>query len=82
MPDSLHALIGMAGLLLLAWALSERRFAVPWRAVAAGLALQAILALICLKLEFVRSAFLQLNDALLVLEKLSKCVPCGRRYSR
>jgi len=59
----------MAGLLLIAWALSERRFSVPWRAVAAGLALQAVLAAVCLKVEFVRRAFLELNDVLLVLEK-------------
>jgi len=59
----------MAGLLLVAWALSERRFSVPWRAVAAGLALQAVLAAVCLKVEFVRRAFLELNDVLLVLEK-------------
>ena len=34
--DSMHALTGMAGLLALAWAASENRRAIPWRAVVAG----------------------------------------------
>jgi CNT family concentrative nucleoside transporter len=72
MPDFLHALAGMAGLLAIAWALSERRFAVPWRAVAAGLALQLLLTVICLKVSFIRDLFLRLNEVLLVLEKATQ----------
>jgi CNT family concentrative nucleoside transporter len=70
--DSIHALTGMAGLLALAWAASENRRAIPWRAVAAGLALLVLLALLFLKVAFVKSAFLKLNDLLLVLERATQ----------
>jgi concentrative nucleoside transporter, CNT family len=70
--DSIHALTGMAGLLALAWAASENRRAIPWRAVAAGMALLLALALVFLKVAFVKSAFLKLNDLLLVLERATQ----------
>jgi CNT family concentrative nucleoside transporter len=69
MADSLHALAGIAGLLALAWALGEDRRSVPWRAVGAGLGLQVALAIVFLKVEPVKDAFLKINDALLVLEQ-------------
>jgi CNT family concentrative nucleoside transporter len=72
MADSIHALAGMAGLVALAWAAGEARRAVPWRSVAAGLALEIVLALICLKLPGVKNAFMALNDALMVLEKATE----------
>lgn len=62
----------MAGLVLLAWLAGEARRAVPWRAVVAGLALEVVLAVVCLKLPVVKSAFMALNDALLVLEKATE----------
>ena len=62
----------MAGLIALAWAAGEARRAVPWRAVVAGLALEVVLAVVCLKLPGVKSAFMALNDALLVLEKATE----------
>jgi len=68
----MHALTGMAGLLALAWAASENRRAIPWRAVAAGLVLLLVLALVFLKIPPVKDAFLWLNDALLVLEKATQ----------
>src|SRR6266849_992211 len=72
MADSMHALAGIAGLLALAWLASEERRAVPWRAIAAGLGLQIALALLFLKVEFLKQAFLKLNDALLVLERATQ----------
>src|SRR3954469_20871729 len=72
MTDILHALAGMAGLLGLAWAASENRRAVPWRAIGAGLALQVVLALLFLKVEPVKNAFIKVNDALLVLERATE----------
>jgi len=72
MSDSLHALAGMAGLLALAWLASENRRAVPWRAIATGLALETALALLFLKLEPVKNAFMRLNDALLVVERATE----------
>jgi CNT family concentrative nucleoside transporter len=72
MTDFLHPLAGMAGLLALAWAASENRRAVPWRAVLAGLALQLAMALLFLKVDPVRNAFMKVNDALLVLEQATE----------
>ncbi|MFN2644938.1 MAG: NupC/NupG family nucleoside CNT transporter [Burkholderiales bacterium] len=72
MADSMHGLAGMAGLVALAWLAGEARRAVPWRAVAAGIALELVLALVCLKLPGVKGAFLALNDALLVLERATE----------
>jgi len=68
----MHALAGIAGLVALAWAASENRRAVPWRAVAAGLGIQLVLALLFLKVEFLKNAFLRLNDLLLVLERATQ----------
>lgn len=72
MADSLHALTGMAGLLALAWAASENRRAIPWRAVVVGTALLLILALVFLKIPLVKGAFLKMNDLLLVLERATQ----------
>ncbi len=68
MGESLHALMGIAGLVALAWLAGEDRRNVPWRAIAAGLGLQVGLAVLFLKVEFLKHAFLVLNDALSVLE--------------
>ena len=62
----------MAGLLAIAWAASESRRAIPWRAVLAGLGLLLVLALVCLKVPLVKDAFLRLNDVLLVLERATQ----------
>lgn len=67
-----QALAGIAGLLALAWIASEKRAAIPWRAVGAGLALQLALTLLLLKLPGAKAAFLWLNDALLGLEKATQ----------
>jgi CNT family concentrative nucleoside transporter len=62
----------MAGLMALAWAASENRRAIPWRAVAAGVVLLVVLALLCLKVELVKNAFFRLNDLLLALERATQ----------
>jgi CNT family concentrative nucleoside transporter len=72
MGDFVQALIGVAGLVSLAWILSEERRAVPWRAIAAGLGLQVVLAVVFLKITVVKDLFMKLNDALLVLEKATE----------
>jgi CNT family concentrative nucleoside transporter len=68
----LQPLTGVFGLLLLAWLFSERRWHVPWRAIAAGLALQVVLALVLLKLPGVYDAFLKLNDLLNLVERATQ----------
>ncbi|HEX7219154.1 MAG TPA: Na+ dependent nucleoside transporter N-terminal domain-containing protein, partial [Burkholderiales bacterium] len=72
MSDSIHALTGMAGLLALAWLASENRRAIPWRAVATGMALLVGLAALFLKVGFLKNAFMKLNDLLLVLERATQ----------
>jgi concentrative nucleoside transporter, CNT family len=62
----------MAGLLAIAWAMSEKRREIPWRAVVAGLVLLLLLALVFLKIPLVKAAFLKLNDALLLLERATQ----------
>jgi CNT family concentrative nucleoside transporter len=68
----LQPVLGILGLLSLAWLASENRRVVPWRAVGGGLALQLALALLLLKLPYARSAFLGLNDAMLALEQATE----------
>ena len=68
----MQAALGIFGLLAIAWLLSERRRAVPWRAVAAGLVLVLALALLFLKLPYAKDAFLWLNGVLLALEKATQ----------
>ena len=68
----MHALAGMAGLVALAWLMSEAKRIVPWRAVLAGVVLVPALALICLKVPPVKAAFMAMNDALLVLERATQ----------
>jgi len=72
MSDFMHAAAGIAGLLALAWLMGENRRGVPWRSVAAGLAVQILLAIIFFKVAFVKDLFLKLNDALLVIEKATQ----------
>ena len=72
MPPLLQALIGVAGLLAIAWSLSEQRRQVPWRAVVAGLLLQFTLAVLLLKLPLAKDAFLALNAAMLALERATE----------
>src|SRR5262245_40752030 len=62
----------MAGLLALAWAASENRRVIPWRAVLVGLGLLILGAALFLKVPLIKDAFMRLNDVLLVLEKATE----------
>jgi CNT family concentrative nucleoside transporter len=62
----------MAGLLALAWAASENRRVIPWRAVLVGLGLLILGTALFLKVPLVKDAFIRLNDVLLVLEKATQ----------
>ena len=59
----MQAIAGYGVLLALAWALGEDRRAIRWRTVAAGLALQAALALLLIGFSPAQRAILLLNDA-------------------
>jgi CNT family concentrative nucleoside transporter len=65
---AIRSALGLAALVAAGWALSERRSAVRWRAVALGLGLQLALALVLLKLPGSDPVFLALNRSILALE--------------
>jgi CNT family concentrative nucleoside transporter len=58
---ALQGLLGIAGLLALAFLISEDRRNIPWRTVIAGLALQLILAILMLHVPGMTRFFLVLN---------------------
>ena len=64
-----RGLLGIAALLLLAWAVSEDRFRVPWRVVIAGVLLQFGLAVLFLRFPPAAQAFLLLNEGVEALQK-------------
>ena len=64
----IHALLGEAGLLGLAWVVSEDRWRVPWRTVGAGIALQVALALALRFFPPAIGAILLLNRAATALQ--------------
>src|SRR6185312_10792205 len=59
----LQSALGICVILTLAWVLSEDRRAFPWRVVVGGLALQAALALLLLKVPLAQEALFGLNGA-------------------
>ena len=63
---------GLALLVALGWALSEDRAGVRWRLVAAGLALQLVLAAALLLLPWLREAVFALNGPLQALERATQ----------
>jgi len=66
--SALQSILGIAGLIVLAWLASEKRSHVPWRIVASGLALLVVLALALLKIPAFKDVFAFLNDGLVALE--------------
>ncbi len=65
----MQAVLGIALLLLLAWALSENRRAIPWRTVAGGIALQWVLALLLLHAAAARAGVMLLNRGMNALQR-------------
>src|SRR5215831_15561934 len=55
--------LGIVALIAFAWVISENRRAVPWRSVAAGLAVTIALAALLLKVPQVKGAFTAINAA-------------------
>jgi CNT family concentrative nucleoside transporter len=64
----MRGLLGIAVLLLIAWAISEDRFRVRVRVVVAGLLLQVAVAVLLLKFPPASQAFLLLNDGVEALQ--------------
>ena len=69
---ALQSTLGIAALLVVAWAISENRRAVPWRIVISGVLLMIVMAVLLLKVPLFKQFFLALNDALLGLEKATQ----------
>jgi len=63
----LQAAVGYLLLLLVAWLLSARRAAVPWRTVIGGALLQFVLAVTILRVPGAREVFAACNDLLLAV---------------
>jgi len=74
--DILHAIAGLALLIVASWAMSENRARVHWRIVASGIGLMVVLAALLLKVPPLREAVFSLNGALNALEK-ANCLFCS-----
>jgi CNT family concentrative nucleoside transporter len=64
-----QGLLGVAAIVALCWAVSERRRDIPWRPVLIGLALQPVLALILLKTPGAPTVFIWLNGIVLAVQE-------------
>ena len=69
---ALHSAAGFLGLHLLAWLISERRGAVGWRSVGAGMVLTLALGVVLLKVPPVSGFILNLNILVSALEKATQ----------
>jgi CNT family concentrative nucleoside transporter len=67
--DSLQSVFGAAVLLALGWLASEDRRRIPWRMVAAGIAVAIVLALALLKIPLLADALAALNGVMAALER-------------
>jgi CNT family concentrative nucleoside transporter len=63
----LQSALGIVVIITLAWVLSENRRAFPWRVVLVGIALQAGIAMLLLKVSVARDALFGLNGVVTVL---------------
>lgn len=73
----LQSLLGIVALLAVAWALSEDRRALNWRMVAGTLLLQAVIALVLLKVPLARDGLFALNG---VVTALSTATAAGTSF--
>jgi len=60
------AIVGIAGMLLVCWLASSHRRAIDWRTIGVGMALQVVIAFICLRTTFGETLFSSLNDLAVV----------------
>src|SRR6266446_878321 len=74
---AMRGFLGIAVLLLLAWAISEDLFRVAWRVVVTGVLLQFGLAILFLKFPPASAVFLLLNE---VVEALQKATNAGTGF--
>jgi CNT family concentrative nucleoside transporter len=67
--EQYQGLVGLFVLIGVAWFCCENRKAIKWRPVAAGFALQVVLAVLLVRLPVSQQAFLLLNRAVMALEQ-------------
>ena len=70
--EILQGLIGLVGLVVFAWAISENRRAFPWRTAAIGLAVQVLLALLLIKLPGSQIVFVWIGNAVAALVRATE----------
>ena len=68
----MQAIVGIAVLFGLAWLLSEQRSRINWRLLAVGLAMQALLALLLLRVPLVSEALLSVNALVRAVERATQ----------
>ncbi len=68
----LQSALGILVILLAAWLFSENRRAFPWRIAIVGIALQAAIAMLLLKVPLARDALFGLNGVVTVLTKATR----------
>jgi len=69
---NLQSAFGICVLIAIAWCLSERKRAFPWRVVLAGLALQITLAVVFLQVPFMKDGLLSLNAVVEAIQFATK----------
>jgi concentrative nucleoside transporter, CNT family len=72
MTLAVQSAFGLFALLILTWAISENRRAVPWRIVISGVLLMLVMALLLLKVPLFKQFFFTLNEGLAALEKATQ----------
>ncbi len=72
MPLALQSLMGFFALFVLAWAISEKRRAVPWRTVIGAVVLQVVMCLMLFKFPWFKEMTAALNDALNGLQSATR----------
>src|ERR1700743_2876621 len=72
MTPHLQSALGIIVILFAAWLFSENRRAFPWRIVLVGIALQAGIAILLLKVSVARDALFGLNGIVTVLTSATK----------
>ena len=69
---AVQPVIGLAAFIALAWCLSEDRRGFSWRLVAAGLAVQILVALVLIRLPGSQIVFVWINDGVLALQRATE----------
>jgi len=77
MASTLQGIVGIFVLLMLAWVASERRAAVGWRVILAGLGVQLALALVLFEIPAARAIFVPLNG---LVEALQTATEAGTSF--